>query len=425
MTVSINDVPPRTICQLNPIYPFIVNNNFTCGDSNAITNANTSFSTSGDSLLNGIIFSQTTNIQIPTLTHRSIGTKLVVGTPKLSSTALDNAIGVSSNAMWFTGAQNITFYSDSNPTTPTLFIGNNTVQASKTATNVNLDGSLLNFSFTSLGDVLINTNLIFNNSSTEPSTSTRVGGTRFVFSQRTNNTKYENAMGMGIASGMWLTCETNFSIFSASQLQTRFTPTTTINYPTTTNSNLVFVPTIPTTVSQFISGDLGINTNKILFLTPTSTSPISGTRTNGTSVVLNQNNTFGLQSNGIYTTTTSSFDIFTDNNTTVQKIASLGSICKILDTSGTTLVNINPAVGDILGKLTFTLNTIPTTATNIPGMSFNPSVTSFFTMYVKVDVTLSTSGFINAVYKIDGCIIGTDTVYTMQDEEYFDQLSRN
>jgi hypothetical protein len=422
--MSINAVPPRTICQLNPLYPLIVNNvNVISTTSNVPSISNTSFSSAGDSLLNGIIFTKLNSTNAPTLINRSIGTLQVFGTPTVSSTLLDNAIGVSSNSLWISGSQNITFYSDSN-TSPVLIVGGNKITASTVATNTTLDGTLTNFSIHSLGDVLFDSNLIFSNTKTEPSIGTRALGTRFVFSQRNVNTNYENATGIGITNGMWLTSETYYSIFCGTGIQTRFTPTTTINFTTTKNSTLVFDPSINNTVSQYISGDLGMNSNTILFLSPTSTTPSPTTRTNGTSVVFNNKNTFGLQSNGIYMTTSNSFDVYKDSGSSLQKISSIGVISQVLDVTSNSLVTINPSIGDILGKKSVVLNSIPTTPTVITGMNFDPSKTAFFSIYINVIVALTTNSVINAVYKIDGAIIGTDTVYTLQSENYFDQLNQ-
>jgi hypothetical protein len=421
--MSINSVPPRTICQLNPIYPLIVNNtNSIPNNSISPSISNTSFSTHGDSLLNGIIFTRTNSVNIPTLTNRSVGTLQVFGTPSISSSVLDNAVGVSSNSLWFSASQNISFYSDSN-VSPTFVIGSNKITASNVTTNLTLDGVSSNYAIHSLGDVLFDSNLIFSNTKVEPNTNNRSLGTRFVLAQRSSAPNYENALGIGTTSGVWITSETNFSIFCATAIQTRFTSTTTINFATTKNNTLVFDPTTNNTVSQYISGDMGMNTNTILFFSPTATTPTSVTRTNGTCTVLNNKNTIGLQSNGMYATTSNSLDVFKDSGSSLQKVASLGIVSQILDVTSTSFVNINTCIGDILGKKSVTLNSIPITPTSISGMNFDPLKTAFFSLYINVIVTLTTTSVINAVYKIDGAIIGSDSVYTLQNENYFDQLN--
>jgi hypothetical protein len=421
--MSITNVPPKTICQLNPTYPFIVNNtNTVSSSSNSPIISNTSLSTRGDSLLNGIIFTKLSSVGTPNLTTRSSGTVQVLGTPSISSNTLDNAFGVSSNSLWLSGTQNISFYSDSN-ILPTCVIGSNKITATNTTTNTNLDATVASV-FHSLGDALFDSNVLFSNNKAEPSLSTRVIGTKFVFSQRVANTNYENAMGSGGTNNMWITSEGNLAIFCGTALKTSFTPTTTINFSTTKNATLIFDPNVNNTVAQYISGDLGMKNNTVLFLSPTATAPVSSTRTNGSCVVLNNLDTIGLQSNGVYMTTSNSFDIFKDSGSTLQKVSSIGVVSQILDVTSNSLVNINPSVGDILGKKSYTFNSIPITATAIPGMAFDPTKTAFFSIYVNVIVTLTTSSIINAVYKIDGAIIGSDTVYTLQDEDYFDQLNQ-
>lgn len=423
--MSVNSVPPRTICQLNPTVPLVVNNtNSIPTTNNAPSISNTSFSTRGDSLLNGIIFTKPSSTNAPTLTNRSVGTLQVFGTPSISSTILDNAVGVSSNALWYSASQKISFYSDSK-TSPTCIIGNTRITASNVTTNGGLDGTLDNFSMHSLGDVLFNSNVIFSNITADPNVSVRSIGTRFVFSQRltTSSSNYENAMGIGTPD-MWLTSENNFSIYCGTAIQTRFTPTTTINFSNTKVSSLVFNPSVTTSVSQYMSGDLGMNANTIIFVSPTPTVPLSATRTNGTSFVLTDKNTLGLQANGFYLTTENSFDVFKDSGSSIKKVSSIGVVSQILDVGGNSLVNINPSIGDILGSKSVTLTSIPTTATSVTGMNFNPANTAFFSLYINVIVTLTTNAIINAVYRIDGAIIGSDTVYTLQSENYFDQLNQ-
>lgn len=334
----------------------------------------------------------------PAVSNRSLGTKLVLSAG-VTSTNLDVALGVNSTSLWLSVPQatdNFKFWNGSTASYVFTQYGINTLTAATVSRTVDtLTGATANL--VTNGDIVLNnasanTILFAAAGSGAPTLTPRSVGTKLVL--RPNITSgLDSAIGT-TNNTIWFTTPTSgahqFYVGTLSPIFTVSASTVACLATTSTGSSNTAVGALTVGGDAVVAGGL--------YLTNSSGGlPLFNARSAGSRIVF-QTNVGGSSTDtaigykgpasgatgGLYfgLGTSQSVDIY--NNTT--KIAQIGPVVQIMDTTGTTLIQINPSKEDVLSPIkdVFAAPVI-NTPTAIPGLKFTNGVTRAFDAVVIAD----------------------------------------
>lgn len=357
---------------------------------------------------------------LPSPSTRSSGSCIVIKPGLTSGFFIDMALGYQSDSFWFSTPGSFKFYTDSllvSIESAGLVVETGTVQPTILDTF-----STTNFALKCVGSTFLSDACFFKfttTTNTTPNSLSRANSTRLALGKRAGAGTFEAAIGYTTNTGeLWLSAPVRFGLWCGTikALELRTSGATILSSTTMTSNNTYTAS--DTQVALLALGDIGLASTKCLYLLPTPATPTGATRSTGQAIHLGGTNYLGTSNTGLYQVSDTSVKTYA-GTTLVQEV---GTVTTLLDTTGTSLVPVNPNSGDIIGSKTFTTSTDPSLGPiAITGLAFDPTKTRYFKATLSFNILLTNATRKYLIYIFDALTRDGTTYDITNETELFDR----